>query len=86
MVVLVIDIHGVAADKAKGDAPVPTHANRPRAFAISGKGMQDETWEIHVFRLNGNLKSTQYQSQPLRVVRHTAIDAKPCSSFPAVRT
>ena len=69
MVVLVIDIHGVAADKAKGDAPVPAHANCPSAFAISSERMQDETREIHIFGLDRNLKSTQYQSQPLLVLR-----------------
>jgi hypothetical protein len=69
VIVHVIDIYSVAVDKAKSDTPVSTHANRPSAFAVSGERMQDQTGKINVFGLDRNLKSTQYQSQPLLVLR-----------------
>jgi hypothetical protein len=76
VIVLVIDIDSVTFDKAKGDSPIPAYANRPGAFTVASEWVQKEPRQAHVFRINGNLKPTQYQFEAVRMLRlNTRLDA-----------
>lgn len=69
MIVLVVDVGGIAIDETEGDAPVAADADGPRSFARSGKRMQNQTWKIHVLRAGGDLQTPQNQSKTLFMLR-----------------
>lgn len=61
MVVLVVNVDGVATIKRERHSPIPAHFHGPSASTFSLQGMQAQAWQSHVARFDRYMEAAQYE-------------------------
>ncbi|GAV19962.1 hypothetical protein MMIC_P0923 [Mariprofundus micogutta] len=65
MLILIINQHSIFALKSECQAPVSIHPKRPMTFKVTFECIQLPAGNIHIFRRNRSIKSSQLSSQLL---------------------
>jgi hypothetical protein len=68
VIVLIVDHFCVSADKSKGDSPIAANRNCPGTFACALERVKPKARKAHVVRLGRGAKTTQDQTQALRIL------------------
>ena len=64
MIVFVVNHFGIGPNKSKGDSPIATNPDGPKALACSLERMKPEAGKAHIFGLGNRVQASQDQAQP----------------------
>jgi len=69
VVVFIVNILNVRSRKFEGHAPVAAYTDSPTALPVTFQGVQFQSWQCHISRLNRNIEPAQDKTKPLGMFR-----------------
>ena len=68
MIILVIDVCGVAFIESESHAPIAANPHCPSTFPVAGERVQHEAWKVHVLGANRHIQTAENKPKPLAML------------------